>query len=71
MYIGSTKPAEVDCWILNDEDKLEYKPIVIVEGLKKIVYEILDNSIDEGLKTDWEYSTKININKIFLNIFLI
>ena len=62
MYIGSTKPAEVDCWILNDEDKLEYKPIVIVEGLKKIVYEILDNSIDEGLKTDWEYSTKININ---------
>ena len=62
MYIGSTKPADVDTWILNDEDKLEYKTVKVVEGLKKIISEILDNSIDEGLKTDWNYSTKISIN---------
>lgn len=61
MYIGGVSPAEHDVWILNDEEKLEFKKVTYVEGLLKICNEVIDNSIDEGIKTNWNYSTKIKV----------
>lgn len=62
MYIGSTKPTDVESWILNSEDKLEFSKLNYVPAVFKLVNEILDNSIDEGLKTNWEKSNKISVD---------
>ena len=61
MYIGGVKPSETIEWTLNEEGGIELKTVNIVEGLHKIVNEAIDNSVDEGIKTNWKYSTKINI----------
>lgn len=61
MYIGGVKPSETIEWTLNEEGGIELKTLNIVEGLHKIVNEAIDNSVDEGIKTNWKYSTKINI----------
>lgn len=61
MYIGGVKPSETTEWTLNEEGGIELKTVNIVEGLHKIVNEAIDNSVDEGIKTNWKYSTKINI----------
>jgi len=60
MYLGSSVLQEYEDWIL-DDNKLTIKKISYVEGIKKILFEIIDNSVDEYIKTNGEYSTKINI----------
>lgn len=61
MYIGGVSPADIDSWILNEDGTIVYKKVNFVEGLLKICNEVIDNSIDEGVKTNWEYSNKIKI----------
>lgn len=61
MYIGGVSPADIDSWILNEDGTIAYKKVNFVEGLLKICNEVIDNSIDEGVKTNWEYSNKIKI----------
>lgn len=61
MYIGGVSPADIDSWILNEDGTISYKKVNFVEGLLKICNEVIDNSIDEGVKTNWEYSNKIKI----------
>lgn len=60
-YLGGTKPAQFAEWILDENDTLMYKTITYTEGLKKCCSEILDNSVDEYIKTNGQYSTKINV----------
>lgn len=62
MYVGAMNPADIDSWVLNDDEKIEYKKVNFTEGLLKICNEVIDNSIDEGVKTDWAFSNKIKIN---------
>ena len=61
MYIGSTTPTEKFAWIIDENNKVVYKKITYTDGLLKIVNEVLDNSIDEGIKTNWNFSNKIDI----------
>lgn len=63
-FIGSIQPTEYEEWILTEEGLIEKQKITYVSGLLKIINEILDNSIDEGLRTNWKYSNKISI-KVF------
>lgn len=60
-YLGSTKKAEYEEWIFDDEDNLKFTKVSYVEGLKKCITEIIDNSVDEYIKTEGAYSNKINI----------
>ena len=60
-YLGGLKPVPHQDWILDDNDQIQYKEVVYTEGLKKILNEAIDNSVDEYIKTNGEYSTKINI----------
>ena len=59
MYIGSVEPAKKEEWII-ENDKLIKKEITYTEGLLKIINEVIDNAIDEGLRTDWKFSNKIS-----------
>ena len=60
-YLGSIKETTYKDWILDENENLVLKDLTYVEGLKKCLTEILDNSVDEYCKTNGEYSTKINI----------
>lgn len=61
MYIGGVAPSENDVWLLNDDGSISFKKVKYVEGLLKICNEVIDNAIDEGIKTNWEASNKIKI----------
>ena len=60
MYLGSSALQEYEDWII-DNGKISLKKISYIEGIKKILFEIIDNSVDEYIKTNGVYSTKINI----------
>lgn len=61
MYIGATSPSENEVWLLNDDDTISFKKVKYVEGLLKICNEVIDNAIDEGIKTNWEKANKLKI----------
>lgn len=56
MYVGSINMESHDRFIMG-----EYRPISYVGGLVKIINEILDNSIDEAIRTDFKYANKIDL----------
>jgi DNA gyrase/topoisomerase IV subunit B len=57
MYIGSTSPEKIT-GIFHGE----YKTLEVVQGLLKIINEIIDNSVDEFVRTDGEYANKIEVH---------
>ena len=57
MYIGSTALEEIS-GIIN----FEYKKINYIPGLVKIIEEIYQNSVDEAIRTDFEYANEINVS---------
>lgn len=61
LWIGSVSPSEKETWVLNEDDTISFKKISYTEGLLKICNEAIDNSVDIGIKTNWEKSTKIDI----------
>ena len=63
MYIGSIKPENTQSYFYNnDMEKFEYKSYNYVPGLIKIIMEILDNSLDEGQRTDYNFANRIKID---------
>lgn len=61
MYIGSIDETETEEYLLNNEGKYELTKVSYVPGLMKIINEIIDNSIDEAIRTKFEYANKIRI----------
>ena len=62
QYIGSTKKRVISTFIYDPQlDKFEYKDIIYIPAIIKIICEILDNSVDEAIKTKFKYSNKIDI----------
>jgi DNA gyrase/topoisomerase IV subunit B len=57
MYMGSASKEEVDRFVLG-----EWKKSVYVPALSKMIDEILDNSIDEAIRTNFQYANKINVS---------
>ncbi|URP85755.1 topoisomerase II large subunit [Enterobacter phage EC-W2] len=56
MYVGSVNKEAHERFIMGKFRKVEY-----VEGLVKIINEILDNSIDEAIRTDFKFANKIDV----------
>jgi DNA gyrase/topoisomerase IV subunit B len=57
QYIGASVLTKCSTFILNKEtEKFEYKEIEYVPGFLKIIYEILDNSVDEAIRTNYTYA---------------
>jgi DNA gyrase/topoisomerase IV subunit B len=57
MYMGSASREEVDRFVLG-----EWKKSVYVPALSKMIDEILDNSIDEAIRTNFQFANKINVS---------
>ena len=57
MYMGSSSREDIERFVLGDWKKAQYVP-----ALSKMVDEILDNAIDEAIRTNFKYSNKINVS---------
>lgn len=63
MYIGSVNLTEFEKWIYSKElNKFHYGKIKLVPALLKCISELIDNSIDVAIDTNFKFSTKIEIN---------
>ncbi|WWQ13145.1 DNA topoisomerase II large subunit [Morganella phage vB_Mm5] len=56
-YIGSVNMEKHERFING-----EYREVSYVQGLVKIVEEIIDNSVDEAIRTNFEYANKITVD---------
>ena len=62
QYIGATTLTTIPTFIFNeDTNKFEYSHASYVPALLKIISEIIDNALDEAVRTDFKYANKINI----------
>ena len=62
MYIGSTQLEKLDRWVYNEEqEKFQYRQVEFVPGLLKLFDEVVSNSIDEALRTDFKHANKIDV----------
>ena len=57
MYIGSVNEEKIDT-IVN----FEYKTLTIVPGLLKVTNEIIDNSVDEAIRTKFKHANEIAVD---------
>jgi len=60
-YIGSVVPVEQERFYLENE-KIKFGTISYVPAFIKIVREIIDNSVEHAIETNFEYSNLIKIN---------
>lgn len=60
-YVGSVKNEQKKQWILNQEEKFEFIEMDYNPGFKKIFREIVDNSIDEALRTNFKFANRLKI----------
>ena len=61
MYIGAVDLTTSNEYILTENDKIEYQEIKIVPGFIKTINEIIDNSVDVAIKTNFKSSNEISI----------
>ncbi len=62
LYIGSIVNTKCNTYVLDKKsEKFTYKEIEYNPGLLKIIYEIIDNSLDEGLRTSFKFANKISV----------
>lgn len=57
MYMGSSAREPIERFVMGKWGTVEYVP-----ALSKMIDEILDNSIDEAIRTNFEYANKINVS---------
>jgi len=61
-YLGSVDINEIEEYLFNrKETKFEMKKVSYIPGLRKMIDEVLDNSIDEYTKSGKKFSNKIKI----------
>lgn len=61
MYIGAVDLTQSDEFFL-DGDKIVYSSVSYVPGLIKIINEIIDNSVDVAIKTNFKSSNEISVS---------
>ena len=72
IYIGDTTSSLSKSWTIDcDTKKFVYKEVPFNEGFFKLFSEIIDNSIDEYVKTKGEYGNKIELNVIDRNHIIV
>ena len=65
MYIGSVAMEEHERFLFGEYQKVKYVP-----GLIKLVDEIIDNSTDEAIRTDFKFANKIEVtaNQFYVTV---
>lgn len=56
MYLGNSSLEEVERFILGEWKKVQYIPALV-----KMIDEIIDNSVDEAIRTDFKHANEISI----------
>lgn len=59
-YVGSIVHNQIETYLLNN-DKFEKQTIEYVPAFLKLVDEILSNSVDEAIKTNYKFANKIEV----------
>lgn len=63
IYIGAITPTKVSTFILEKKSqKFSYEEIEYVPGFLKIIYEVIDNSVDEAIRTKFKYANQISVS---------
>jgi DNA gyrase/topoisomerase IV subunit B len=57
MYMGSSAQEDVERFVMGQWKTAKYVP-----ALSKMIDEILDNSIDEAIRTNFKFANKINVS---------
>ena len=57
MYMGSSAKEQVERFVLG-----EWKNATYVPALSKMIDEILDNSLDEAIRTNFKFANRINVS---------
>ncbi len=57
MYLGSSANEPIDRFVMGEWKTAQYVP-----ALTKMIDEILDNSIDEAIRTGFQFANKINVS---------
>ena len=60
-FLGNTKPYESTSFVF-DGESFKKKTLTYTPGLIKIIREVIDNSIDEGIRTGFKFANKIDIS---------
>lgn len=61
MYVGSKVEESKELLILEDS-RFQYRTLSFVPGLLKIIDEIIDNSVDEAIRTNFQFANNISID---------
>jgi len=61
LYIGSIQPNQLDTYLLED-NKFVKKSIEYIPAFLKLFDELITNSTDEAIKTNFVYANKIEVN---------
>ena len=63
MYIGAVSRTKREQWIFDKvEGKFKFQEVEVVPALLKCASELVDNSIDVAIDTDFKAATKIKVN---------
>lgn len=63
MYLGAVTKTQREQWIFDSTDsKFKFKQVEVVPALLKCASELVDNSIDVAIDTDFKAATKIKVN---------
>ena len=57
MYLGSTAQEDVERFVLGNWQKIKYVP-----ALNKMIDEIIDNCIDEAIRTNFKHANEISVS---------
>ena len=57
MYMGSSSKEEIERFVMGEWKTAEYVP-----ALSKMIDEIIDNSIDEAIRTKFKFANKIDVS---------
>lgn len=60
MYCGSVAEESYDTYVY-ENDKIILRPLTQIPGLLKIIDEVISNSVDEAIRTDFKFATKIKV----------
>lgn len=61
-FMGSVEQITEARFLINENNKIKYENITYVPALIKLIQEIIDNSIDEAVRTNYKFSNKINVS---------
>lgn len=62
IYIGNVKEEVIQSYLYGPEGKIVFQDVHYNAGLLKIISEIIDNSVDEAVRCQFQYGTKIEVS---------